>query len=278
MKKRNIIIVITIVIIAIVIVAIFYARHLFNAFMQTETVKIDDNLTLVLGGGGNSGIIVTDSAVLVIDTKMKDKAKELNELVKSVAANKPVIVVNTHYHSDHSGGNNFYKGSKIYIGSYDTAFLHKNISPENWPNVFVKDSLKLNIGNEIVDLYNMGQAHTLDDVIIYLENRKLLFSGDLIFNHTNPVLRNESGADVDKWIAVLNKILNKVDIISIVPGHGKVGGKEIAENMKNYFEDMKMAANDENKAAELKKKYADWRTMPMFASPDITIEYIKKNK
>lgn len=278
MKTKNVIITVAIIIIAIALAIVVFMNRTMKTFMQTETVKIDDNLTLMLGGGGNSGVLVTDSAIVVVDTKMKNKAEELSKLVQSLAGKKPVIVINTHYHVDHTSGNYLYKGSKIYIGNYDTAFLHKNIKPECFPNEFVADSLKLNFGNEIIDLYNMGQAHTTNDIIVYLENRKLLFSGDLIFNKINPVLKSESSANVNKWIDVLTKIINKPEVNAIVPGHGKVGGKEIAEAMRSYFEDMKIAASDESKASDIKKKYAEWRVMPMFASPDITIEYIKKNK
>lgn len=278
MKKRNVILTVIIVIVVIAIIAIIFIWHTYNAFMKTETVKVDENLTLVLGGGGNSGLLMTDSALVVIDTKMKGAAVELSKLAHQLAGNKKIIVINTHFHSDHTGGNNFYKCSEIYIGNYDTAFLHKNINIEGFPTTFVADSLKLNLGNEVIDLYNLGQGHTMNDVIVYLENRKLLFSGDLIVNKINPVVMKVSGANVDKWIIALTKIINKRGVNGIVPGHGKIGGKELAEAMKSYFEDMKIAAADDSKADAIKKKYASWAIMPIFASPSITIKFIKNSK
>jgi glyoxylase-like metal-dependent hydrolase (beta-lactamase superfamily II) len=114
----------------------------------------------------------------------------------------------------------------------------------------------------------------MDDVIVYIKSRKLLFSGDLIINKTNPVLNKESGANVERWIKILDLILKK-DIKTIVPGHGNVGDKELASSLKRYFEDMTMAANDPSRASELKAKYKDWTKMPFFATPDKTISYIK---
>jgi cyclase len=124
----------------------------------------------------------------------------------------------------------------------------------------------------------MGQAHTWNDMIVLLKNRKVLFTGDLVFHQVNPFLKKESGADVNKWIASLDKILKIPDVIVFVPGHGQTGDRSIVESIKNYFEDMKTAANDPSMEKTLKAKYKDWTEMPMNASPGITIDYIRSGK
>lgn len=245
---------------------------------QIETRQIDNNLTLYLGGGGNSGILVTDSAVVVIDTKMGAEAENLYNIAKEKAAGKKIIVINTHYHGDHTKGNRFYKGSKIYIGNYDRSFLEKNMDAENLPTDFVKKDLKLNLGNETVQIYNLGQAHTLDDMIVYLENRGLLFTGDLVFNKVNPVLKKESGANVDSWVLALNAILMGWEFNTVVPGHGAPGTRDIIIRMKEYFEDMQEAEANPEKADKLIVKYKNWVMIPDMTSPEKTIEFIRENK
>jgi glyoxylase-like metal-dependent hydrolase (beta-lactamase superfamily II) len=277
MKPKKILIGVVIALVVIIAIAAIYIYPTYRLFTHTETVQIDKNLTVVFGGGGNSGILITDSAIVVIDTKMGKTAEKLYNLVKEKAGQKPVIVINTHYHMDHVGGNNLYKGDKIYIGNYSKEFLQKNVKPEYMPTIFVQDSLILNMGNETVILYNLGQAHTFNDMVVYLKNRKLLFSGDLIFYNVNPVLKRESGADVDKWIGVLNTILYKWDQITIIPGHGKSGGKELIMSIKGYFEDMKIAAANPDKQKGIISKYKKWRTIPKMSSPEMTIGYIKGN-
>jgi cyclase len=266
-------------VLAVIIIAfIVYMYPFISFFFKTETIQLDPSLTIVRGGGGNSAVLVTDSAVVVVDTKMGGNAKKLFELAKEKAGHKKIIVINTHFHGDHASGNFLYGGSRIIIGAYDTAFLHKYVKPENQPNEFVKDSLVLNLGDDTLLLYNMGQAHTLNDMIVILKKRRLLISGDLVFYHVNPVLNKQSGADVDKWIAVLQVITARTDYNQIVPGHGKLGGKELVESLIKYFEDMKTAAANPDKAEEIKATYKDWMTMPMMANPDKTIEFIKGEK
>jgi glyoxylase-like metal-dependent hydrolase (beta-lactamase superfamily II) len=245
--------------------------------MQEEIVPIDQSLTLILGGGGNSGIILGDSAVVVIDTKMMGASEDLYKLTREKAGPRPIIVINTHYHGDHVKGNKFFKGSRIYIGSYEKDFLQNTIDAKNQPTDFVKDSLLIDLGSEKVHLYNLGQAHTFNDLVVYLSNHNVLFTGDLIFNKVNPVLKEESGASVSQWIQVLDIILSRWGDSKIVPGHGQAGNKDMVISMRQYFVDMTDAGIDSSKENQLKDKYKDWMTHPGMTSPEKTIEYIKRH-
>jgi|GEM_PF-253448 cyclase len=273
--KKKIFTNIGIALLVIIIGAIVIFYPTIRMMTQKEIVRIDPSLTLMLGGGGNSGIIIGDSAVVVIDTKMMGSSEDLYKFAKEKAGQKPIIVINTHYHKDHVNGNKFFKGSRIYIGSYEKEFLQKNIDPENQPTDFVKDSLFIDLGNEKVHLYNLGQAHTLNDLVVYLSNHNVLFTGDLIFNRINPVLKEESGAKVSQWIHVLDTILSRWRDSRIVPGHGQAGDKEMVVSMRQYFIDMTAAASDPSKENQLKDKYKDWMKLPGMSSPEKTIEYIR---
>jgi glyoxylase-like metal-dependent hydrolase (beta-lactamase superfamily II) len=274
MKKKIFIgIGIALVVILIGSAILFYPA--IRMMTQKDIVPIDQSLILMLGGGGNSGIIIGDSAVVVIDTKMMSSSEDLYKFAKKKAGHKPIIVINTHYHGDHVKGNKFFKGSRIYIGSYEKEFLQKYIDAENQPTDFVKDSLLLDLGNEKVHLYNLGQAHTFNDLVVYLSNHNVLFTGDLIFNRVNPVLKEESGAKVSQWIHVLDTILSRWGKSKIVPGHGQAGDKEMVVSMRQYFIDMTSAAMDPSKENQLAEKYKDWMKLPGMSSPEKTIEYIK---
>src|SRR5262245_44752976 len=70
--------------------------------------KIDDNSYVILGEGGNSGVFFCDTAVLIIDTKMKQGAERMHRWVENKAPDKKIYIVNTHVHKDHNGGNHLY--------------------------------------------------------------------------------------------------------------------------------------------------------------------------
>jgi cyclase len=251
---------------------LLYIYPFYTFFFSPEFTAIDKNLT-IMSGAGNSGILVTDSAVVVIDTKMGFMAKDLYKLVKEKAGSKKIIVINTHLHGDHIYGNKYFKGCPIYMGGYSTDFIQKNIKPEYMPTVFVNDSLIIPLGDETIALYNMGQAHTFADLVVYLQHRKLLFTGDIVFNRINPALIRKEGTDLFKWIKVLDLIPSLWNIKTIIPGHGVPGGPELTVTMKQYFEDMHIAAIKPDKAPALFDRYNDWMRMPLMSSPDRTVDF-----
>jgi cyclase len=278
MNWKRIILITGIILVVLIVIAAVYIYPSYKFFFNGGKIPVDKDLTIIQGGGGNSGVLVTDSAVVVIDTKMSGDAEKLFKQAKELAGSKKIIVINTHYHGDHVKGNHFYKGCTIYIGAYDQKFLQDNVSAENMPDQFVKDSLILDLGNEILCLYNLGQAHTWADMIVLLKNRKVVFTGDLVFYQINPFLKRESGANVDKWITALDKILIMRDVTMFIPGHGQPGNRSIVEAERGYFEDMKTAANDPSKEKTMKEKYKTWSELPIMTSPGITIDYIRSNR
>jgi glyoxylase-like metal-dependent hydrolase (beta-lactamase superfamily II) len=269
-------------IIALILVAtgvtlfMIYVRPVMTKMQQTEVIKYDSTLTLVIGGGGNSGILVSDSLVIVIDTKFKDAAEVFAKQVKDLAGSKPILVINTHYHPDHCEGNKFYKGQSILAGgNYNKEIWLNNASEETMPTQWLKDKMDIKMRDDTVTIYNFNRnAHTESDVFVYLHKRKILFGGDVILNGQVPVVRGS--ADPDGYMDAYNRLPKLFDIQKIVPGHGPLGGLEVIEKMKQYFIDMQMAATDDSKKAVLVAKYNDWTQVPILMSPGATISALKK--
>ena len=271
--------IVSIVMLLIIVTAtslyLIYLRPFMQKMKETETVQVDKDLTVVLGGGGNSGILVSDSIVLVIDTKMDAAADELYKKVKQIAGSKPIFVVNTHFHPDHTKGNKLYKGQSILAGG--------NYTKENWisqadeetlPTIWLKDHMDLKMGDETATIVNLAKnIHTESDVVVYLQKRKMLFCGDLVLNKQCPVLMGKSNPS--NYLSAFDWLSTNFDIQTIVPGHGKMGGKEIIDEFRTYFNDMKTAAIDNSKKPDLIAKYKDWGQIPVVMSPGATISAFK---
>ena len=253
-----------------------YIRPFMQHMKQTNTVQYDKDLTLVLGGGGNSGILVSDSLVLVIDTKMDEAAEQLAKQVKDMAGNKPILVVNTHYHSDHSSGNKFFNGASILVGgNYTKEFWEKEVGKENLPTIWLKDKMDVKMGDDTATIFNLGKnVHTASDVMVYLHKRKMLFGGDVILNKQVPAIMGV--ADPYGYVATFEMLPKNYDIKTIVPGHGPIGGMEVIENFKGYFNDMILAAADGSKKDQMIEKYDGWAQVPVIMSPGATIKAIEK--
>lgn len=275
MKWKKILTYSGIIILAAMLVLIIYMYPFYHFFFSANSIQLNNRLT-ILSGAGNSGILETDSAIVVIDTKMGTMAKDLYELANEKAGKRKILVINTHFHGDHLNGNHVFKGCPIYIGRYTKEFATKNIDKKNMPGIFISDSLVIPLGDETLVLCNLGQAHTFDDMVVYLKNRKILFTGDLSFNKINPVLMREDGADIEKWKSVLRQIPLRWQIKQIVPGHGDPGGVELLNELTEYFENMQSAVGNPEKESAVIAKYAGWMKMPLMASPERTLDFLRK--
>jgi glyoxylase-like metal-dependent hydrolase (beta-lactamase superfamily II) len=251
------------------IVAIFYFIYVKPVIDKIEATNIVDEGDLIIfeGGGGNSGILKSDSLILVIDTKMGDGADALAASVKEIAGNKPVLIVNTHYHIDHTRGNHLYPGQTILAGGgYNPETWTDEAKKEDMPTEWLRDRRDIRMGNETVTILPLNiRAHTDGDVFVYLHQRKMLFGGDVILNGQIPSVAN---GDPEGYLIAFNRLRKEFDIQRIVPGHGPTGDIRILETFRQYFNDMKTAASDKSKRDELIDKYKDWTQVPLLMSSE----------
>lgn len=241
--------------------------------------KIDDNFYVMLGDGGNSGVLIGDTSVLIIDTKMKQGAERLHQWVEAKAKGKRVFIVNTHIHKDHTAGNHSYDNPTVIAGDYGADFWNAVNAREDMPNQWLRDSVVMKFGNETVLIENIGQAHTFDDVIVFLKKRQTLFTGDVVLNQYHPYLDDNVGSNVDNYIDAHTKMLDRFPDVTVIPGHGKIGEAQLIFDFRQYMIDMKDAASNPDEEDGMRDKYSDYISLPINkAGFDQTLQYIRKSE
>lgn len=253
-----------------------YLKPFIDKMKHQENVLVDSSFRVITGGGGNSGIISSDSLLLVIDTKMDDAAKSLFDTVQKLAGKRPILVINTHWHPDHVGGNKLYKKEQIMAGgSYKIEDWTKESGAESLPGRWVKDELVIPMGTDTAIVFNLAKnVHTPSDVMVYFKQRQILFGGDVILNQQSPALLGNASAMA--YMDVLYDVAIKYPVKMIVPGHGSTGGPEVITNFLAYFEDMREAAEHPEKKSELIAKYKQYAQVPFFMSPGATVSNFEK--
>ena len=250
----------------------------YQKFMSVDAVEYDPELEILLGGGGNSIILTSEDGkqALVVDTKMGSAAKKMRKSVKA----GQVTVVNTHFHGDHTGGNALYPNAKLIAGAYTKEQWAAMTKNGRYPDETLKpgEETALQIGSETVCIRNMGNAHTLNDVVVYLEKRKLLVTGDIVFLDKHPVLFTQNGCRVMSWVNVLDSLYNRYEIKALVPGHGTVSDRNALLAMKEYFTSISGAINDPQKLSALRKKYKNYSSVPGLSGFDKTVAFIKNEQ
>ena len=276
---KKVLLIIVLLIVVIIAVGGFDFWKIYQQFGKVETIRLDSQLTVYLGGGGNSIVLTSEdgSQALVVDTKMRGAAKKLRDEVKA----SQIIIVNTHAHYDHTGGNALYPTAEIISGAYTKEqWDDDSRKTSRYPDVVLKpgEEKVIKIGSETVHIRNMGRAHTWNDVVVYCEKRQLLVAGDLVLLDMHAALHAKSGANVASWIGVLDSLSKKYKIKTLIPGHGKISDQTALAVMKDYFVSIGDAIGKPDKQAELKKKYNDYFTIPGIFSFRNTTNFIEKER
>ncbi|MBC8284935.1 MAG: MBL fold metallo-hydrolase, partial [Nitrospinae bacterium] len=223
---------------------------------ETRTVEVWKNLFTVTHGqrgDSNSTFLITNQGVVVVDTRgTPGEARKVKEAFQKQTQLPVLYTINTHYHGDHTFGNQVFKDSHTIIAhenvrkalEYEAGKEHLDrfksfkipgieetvVTP---PNMTFKDKMHIWAGEYHLELIHM-RGHTDGDLFIYIEALKTVIAGDLISNRRIPNLRD---AYVEDWLKALNYI-SDLDAEIYIPGHGDPGGKPILIAMKHYLIDM----------------------------------------
>lgn len=208
--------------------------------------KVKDDLYEIEGDGGNVAVYITNEGVILIDDKFEPDHEAIMEHVKSVTSQPVKYVINTHHHSDHSGGNVKFAGTAEIIS---TANARANIigkkqpgAPENMTPaavVFTKDCSVFLGGKEVQAIY-LGRGHTNGDAVIYFPALRTLHTGDLMAGNT-PLIDYPGGGSVVEWTRTLDQAM-KLDFDTVIPGHGKVTDKAGLLAYRNNVEKLRSRA------------------------------------
>lgn len=214
-----------------------------NQALSTKQLK--PNIYLVEGAGGNSGVIVGSSGVIVIDTKTSpDSGKALLAEIAKVT-DKPVKdVILTHSDGDHVGGlPSFPSGLTIIAHEGDSKEMEEASGrggpgappKDKLPNhVVTKDKETLTLEGVKVEVFHWAPAHTSGDLVVYLPAEKMVFTGDIIATvFPDPLIHLEKNGSSAGWIKTA-KGMAALDADQYVPGHGDVQTKaQIEERVKS---------------------------------------------
>jgi glyoxylase-like metal-dependent hydrolase (beta-lactamase superfamily II) len=208
------------------------------------------------GLGANSGFVVGEEGVLVVDSRFTPAhAEELLASIRKVTALPVRYLVNTHYHPEHTWGNSVFreKGAvilarpetagdmKLYYPMYreyyrrhkpETFRMIEDIQPAI-PDSIMGDSLEIDMGNVTVSLKYLGPGHTAGDCLVSVDGGRVVFAGGLVSVDCHPNLADR-GSDYDNWLHILDRI-GKLSPEYIVPAEGRICGTAYLENIKKYI-------------------------------------------
>jgi len=208
--------------------------------VEIKTEALRGNLHVLYGAGGNIGISAGEDGVVLIDDQFAPLTDRIKAAIGKIS-DKPILyAINTHFHGDHTGGNeNMGKSGTVLVahdnvrqrlskGAFIKAFNNK-IEPQPkaaLPSVTFNDEMSLHLNGDEARIIHVGGAHTDGDSFIHFKGSNLIHMGDLFFNEMFPFIDVSNGGSVDGMIKAADKALAIAnDETIVIPGHGPVTDK-----------------------------------------------------
>lgn len=265
-----------------------------------KTTKVAEGVYMLEGAGGNIGVSVGDDGVIVIDDEFAPLSPKIQDAIKALSPKPIKFVLNTHWHGDHTGGNENFANAGAVIIAHEN--VRKRMSTDQfleimnqkvpaspakaWPVVTFTSDVTLHVNGEDIHVIHVDPAHTDGDSIIVFPKAKVVHMGDCFMTISYPFADLSSGGNFDGFIAAADKVLGMVDdSYKIIPGHGALSTKADFKGWHDMLTGVRAKVKklaDAGKsldAIQKAKPTADWDAKwgTSFIKPDNVVEFAYKS-
>jgi len=239
------------------------------------------NVGLFTMRGGTIGWLINKDAALVVDTQYPDTAKTCLDGLKQKTGGRSLdLVLNTHHHADHTGGNAVFRAeAKKLVAQARVPELQRTVAaatPNSSAPVVADATFEKTwsekFGDETVTAQYNGPGHTGGDAIVHFERAHVVHMGDLLFYERHPRVDRPAGASIQNWMKILEKVAKDMPADTIfIAGHSKDGlpatvdGKAVLR-FRDYFDAVLTTVRKGVAQGQTKEAVAATAALPGFES------------
>lgn len=215
------------------------ARQDFSA-VEIETVPVSDGVFMLVGAGGNVGLSVGEDGAFLVDDQYAPLTDQIRAAIAAQTDAPVRFVVNTHWHGDHTGGNEHMGEAGAIIVAHEN--VRERMSTEQFieafgetvaaspeaalPVVTFTDGVTFHWNGDEIRVFHVDSAHTDGDVVIHFIGANVIHAGDTYFNGAYPFIDVSSGGRLGGLIAAADRLLEIAgEQTRIIPGHGPLSGR-----------------------------------------------------
>ena len=220
--------------------------YVYQVAMGLEVVRITDDLHMIKGLGGNVGVLATGEGTVLVDTMtLEAQGAAIRETAEALTGEPVVMIINTHYHLDHTHGNPAFDSGTRVVATQRTLGYLESLDADYWtgaaadllPNETFEHEHVIELGDKTIRLLHPGRGHTDGDLVAYFEQDQVLHMGDLYFNRMYPNIDLEAGGSVRAWSASLDTAM-ALPATVVIPGHGELSDKAGMRVFQAFMEDL----------------------------------------
>ncbi len=264
------------------------------ANIEIKAEPLAEGVAVLFGAGGNIGVSYGPDGTVLIDDQFAPLTGKIQAAIADMGAGPVKYLINTHWHWDHTGGNENLGQTGVLIMAQDHVrdrLIKGNdtvppAAPEALPVITYHDGIKLHLNGDEVRVQHMKHAHTDGDSIVFWQKANVVHMGDLFFNKvTLPYIDLSSGGNARGVLAATEKVLAMVDDdTKIIPGHGPVATKAdlvvYRDMMKTVIVAVEKAQGEGKSLQQVQamKPAAQWDVNPdAFIKGDAFVEAVYKS-
>lgn len=217
--------------------------------VEIETIQVADGVYMLVGSGGNIGLSIGEDGPFVVDDQFAPLTEKIQAAIAAVTSGAVRFVLNTHWHGDHTGGNeNLGKAGAMIIAHEnvrkrlnpaefrDLMGRSQQAPPDALPVVTFTDAVNFYWNGENIRVFHVEHAHTDGDAIVHFTNANVVHMGDTFFKDRYPFIDVDSGGGIDGMIAAADHVLSMVDSdTKIIPGHGTLATPDDLRDYRNML-------------------------------------------
>jgi glyoxylase-like metal-dependent hydrolase (beta-lactamase superfamily II) len=221
----------------------------------TRFEELRRGVGMFIGQGGTIGYLLNNDGAVAVDSQFPNTAAICAAGLKERAPKGIAMLLNTHHHGDHTGGNKAYGVARI-VAHANCLKSHravteqaKTVDEQAYATQTFTDQWSEKFGGETIDMRYHGPGHTGGDAVIHFQQANVIHMGDLLFNRAHPNIDRAQGARVDNWIKILDAVNGKASADTIfIAGHGKDNAVRCAKAEVTHFRNYLTAALEHARA------------------------------
>ena len=212
--------------------------------VQVRTIKAGDGVYMLQGLGGNIGVSAGTDGVILVDDQYAPLTDKIKAALAALNPGPIRFVLNTHWHFDHTGGNENFGKAGIVIVAHEN--VRRRMSAEQFMTTFAQsikaspagalpvvtftDAVTIYYNGDSISAMHVPPAHTDGDVIVWFRHANVVHMGDTFFNGRYPLVDLASGGASAGLIGAADRVLAMADAnTKIIPGHGPLGDRVALE-------------------------------------------------
>jgi cyclase len=243
--------------------------------IEITTIPVAENIYMLVGSGGNIGLCVGEDAVFMIDDQFAPLTDKIMAAVRKLS-DKPVkVLLNTHWHFDHTGGNERFGKMGATIIAHDNVYarmsteqktpLAKGLTPPSppaaLPVITYAESATIHLCGYTIRAQKVVPAHTDGDTVVHFVEADVYHMGDTFFNGSYPFFDQDSGGDINGVVEVAKEYAAMVSpTAKLIPGHGPLSNKA---ELESYAEVLEAIRDRVAEAIENSKTPAEIKAMQL---------------